>query len=91
MLTVKECREILEQDAEGLTDEEVIQIRDWLSMMADIAIESVDKSRAKKENKKMTKKRAIIYTRVSTDEQKTMVTVRLIKKINCIAIAKTTI
>jgi hypothetical protein len=52
MLTVKECREILEQDAEGLTDEEVIQIRDWLSIMADIAIESVEKSRAKKENKK---------------------------------------
>lgn len=56
MLTVKECREILEQDAEGLTDEEVIQIRDWLSMMADIAIESVEKSRAEKENKKDEKK-----------------------------------
>jgi hypothetical protein len=56
MLTVKECREILEQDAEGLTDEEVIQIRDWLSMMADIAIESVAKSRAEKENKKDEKK-----------------------------------
>ena len=56
MLTVKECREILEQDAEGLTDEEVIQIRDWLSMMADIAIESVEKSRAEKENKKNEKK-----------------------------------
>ena len=52
MLTVKECREILEQDAEGLTDEEVIQIRDWLSMMADIAIESVEKSSAEKENRK---------------------------------------
>ena len=56
MLTVKECREILEQDAEGLTDEEVIQVRDWLSMMADIAIESVEKSRAEKENKKDEKK-----------------------------------
>ena len=56
MLTVKECREILEQDAEGLTDEEVIQIRDWLSMMADIAIESVEKSKAEKENKKDEKK-----------------------------------
>lgn len=56
MLTVKECREILEQDAEGLTDEEVIQIRDWLAMMADIAIESVERSRAEKENKKDEKK-----------------------------------
>ena len=56
MLTEKECKEILEQDAEGLTDEEVIQIRDWLSMMEDIAIESVEKSRAEKENKKDEKK-----------------------------------
>jgi hypothetical protein len=44
MLTVKECREILEKEADGLTDEEVIQIREWLSMMADIVIESVEKS-----------------------------------------------
>jgi len=56
MLTIKECREILEQDAEGLTDEEVIQIRDWLSMMADIAIESVEKSREERENRKNEKK-----------------------------------
>ncbi len=56
MLTVNECREILEQDAEGLTDEEVIQIRDWLSMMADIAIETVEKSREEKENRKNEKK-----------------------------------
>jgi len=56
MLTIKECREILEQDAEGLTDEEVIQMRDWLSMMADIAIESVEKSREEKENRKNEKK-----------------------------------
>lgn len=52
MLTVKECREILKQDAEGLTDEEVIQIREWLSMMADFAIDIVERSRAEKENKK---------------------------------------
>ncbi len=52
MLTIKECREILEQDADGLTDEEVIQIRDWLSMMADIAIESVERRHAEKEKKK---------------------------------------
>ena len=44
MLTVKECREILDQDAEGLTDDEVIKIRDWLSTMADITIELEEKS-----------------------------------------------
>lgn len=65
MLTVKECREILEQDAEGLTDEEVIQIRDWLSMMADIAIESVEKSRAKKENNKHEKKSNYLHESIN--------------------------
>ena len=65
MLTVKECREILEQDAEGLTDEEVIQIRDWLSMMADIAIESVEKSRAEKEIKKNEEKSNHLHTSIN--------------------------
>lgn len=43
-MTVKEAREILEQDADGLTDIEVQEIIDWLNMMADIAIESVEKT-----------------------------------------------
>jgi hypothetical protein len=42
-MTVKEARGILEQDADGLTDIEVQEIIDWLNMMADIAIESVEK------------------------------------------------
>ena len=42
-MTVKEAREILEQDAVGLNDNEVQEIIDWLSMMADIAIEAVEK------------------------------------------------
>ena len=65
MLTLKECREILEQDAEGLTDEEVIQIRDWLSMMADIAIELVEKSRAEKETKKDEEKSNHLHTSIN--------------------------
>jgi hypothetical protein len=44
MLTVKQCREILEDEAEGLTDEEIVLIRDWLSGLADIAIESMEKN-----------------------------------------------
>jgi hypothetical protein len=42
MLTVKECKEILENEAEGLTDEEIIQIREWITIMADIAIDSME-------------------------------------------------
>ena len=42
MLTVKQCNEILENEAEGLTDDDVIQIREWLSNMADLLIESIE-------------------------------------------------
>ncbi len=42
MLTVKQCKEILENEAEGLTDDDVIQIREWLSNMADLLIESIE-------------------------------------------------
>ena len=42
-MTVKEARKILEQDAFGLTDAEVQEIIDWLNMMANIAIDSVEK------------------------------------------------
>jgi hypothetical protein len=44
MLTLKECKRILDNEAIGLTDEEIILIRDWLSNIADIAIESLDKT-----------------------------------------------
>lgn len=42
-MTVKEAREILAEDALGLTDDEVKEIIDWLDKMADIAIETVEK------------------------------------------------
>jgi hypothetical protein len=42
MLTIKECREILGKDALKLTDEEIIEIRNWLTMLADIAIEKLE-------------------------------------------------
>jgi DNA-directed RNA polymerase subunit F len=42
-MTIKEAREILADDALGLTDDEVQEIIDWLDKMADIAIESVEK------------------------------------------------
>jgi hypothetical protein len=41
VLTIKECRKILGNDANGLSDEEIILIREWLSIMADIVIESM--------------------------------------------------
>ena len=42
-MTIKEARNILDNDADGLTDNEVQEIIDWLNMMADIAIEEVEK------------------------------------------------
>jgi hypothetical protein len=44
MLTVKECKEILGNEAEYLTDDDIIQIREWLSMMADVLIDSLEKN-----------------------------------------------
>ena len=44
MLTIKECKKILDNEAIELTDEEIILIRDWLSNLADITIESLDKT-----------------------------------------------
>lgn len=44
MLTIKECKGILDNEAIGLTDEEIILIRDWLSNLADFAIDSLDKT-----------------------------------------------
>ena len=51
MLTIKECRDILKEEALELTDAEIIEIRDWLSMMADITLESIEKLSTNHENK----------------------------------------
>ena len=45
MLTVKQCREILDKEAENLTDAEIILISEWLSDLADIFIETSVKSK----------------------------------------------
>lgn len=42
MLTVNECKQILGVEAKGLTDDDIILIREWLSNMADIAIDSME-------------------------------------------------
>lgn len=44
MLTAKECKNILGNEAEGLSDDEIREIREWLSNMADILIESKERS-----------------------------------------------
>lgn len=46
MLTVNECKQILGIEANGLTDDEIVQIREWLSILADITIESMEKQEA---------------------------------------------
>jgi hypothetical protein len=48
MLTIKQCRELLQEEEKGLTDEEIIIIRDWLMSLADIAIEITENKRIKK-------------------------------------------
>ena len=42
MLTLKECKEILADDAKKLTDQEILEIRDWLSVLAEIMLQSVE-------------------------------------------------
>ncbi len=50
MLTINECRAILNNEAEGLSDEDIILIRDWLSIMADVLIESIENSEEENKN-----------------------------------------
>ena len=49
MLTLNECKEILNEEENNYTDEQIILIRDWLYHMADIAIDSLEQ----KENKQI--------------------------------------
>jgi hypothetical protein len=42
MLTLKECKEILADEAKHLTDQEIIEMRNWLTIMAEIIIESTE-------------------------------------------------
>lgn len=43
-LTLSACKKILNTDGLNYTDEEIIKIRDWLYVMADIAIDAIDKN-----------------------------------------------
>ncbi len=44
MLSLNECRKILSKDDKIYTDEEIIEIRNWVNNMADIALTIVDKN-----------------------------------------------
>ena len=59
MLTLKQCKEILSDEAKGLTDNEILEMRDWLSAFAELIIESTDFSNlpVKKIRKKKTNER----------------------------------
>ena len=63
MLTLKKCKEILSTEANGLTDNEILEMRDWLSVFADMLIESTDFSELpiKKIRKKKTNERKSYY------------------------------
>ena len=49
MLTLNQCKKILNENENLYTDEEIILIRDWLYRIADIAINSSEASEEKKE------------------------------------------
>lgn len=44
MLTLNECKKILLKDGETFTDEEIIEIRNWVDTMVDIALSIVEKN-----------------------------------------------
>ena len=59
MLTLKQCKEILSDEAKGLTDNEILEMSEWLSVFAELIIESTDfsglpvkKIRKKKSNER---------------------------------------
>ena len=42
LINLSECRKILREDGEKLTDDEIVKLRDYLNLLAEIAIESYD-------------------------------------------------
>jgi hypothetical protein len=40
MLSIKKCKEILGNEAKELTDQEILEMRDFISILAEILIES---------------------------------------------------
>jgi hypothetical protein len=44
MLTLNECKKILLKDGETFTDEEIIEIRNWVDTMVDIALSIVEQN-----------------------------------------------
>lgn len=51
MLTIKQCIEILKEEAKKLTDEEIEKMRNWLYEFADIVIDSYQSSQKKLKSK----------------------------------------
>jgi hypothetical protein len=51
MLTINQCRAILKADKTKFTDEQIIQIRDFLYHLADIAIDGLKSETKEKINK----------------------------------------
>jgi hypothetical protein len=39
MLTLKQCKELLAEEANELTDQEIIEMRNWLSEFAEIIMD----------------------------------------------------
>ena len=50
-ISLAECKKILNTDGLFYSDEEIIEIRDFLYQLADIAMDDLEKDRIKKEKK----------------------------------------
>lgn len=42
MLTLEQCKKILAEEASGLTNEQIMEMRNWLSIFAEIIVSSID-------------------------------------------------
>ena len=55
-LTLVECKKMLNTDGVFYTDDEVIELRDWLYHMADIVFDTMDREETKRQMKSINQK-----------------------------------
>ena len=48
-LSLNECKKILNTDGVFYTDDEIIELRDWLYHMADIVFDTMDREKSKRQ------------------------------------------
>ena len=58
-LSLNECKKILNTDGVFYTDDEVIELRDWLYHMADIVFDTMDREEIKRQTELINEKSEI--------------------------------